>query len=115
MFLHQLMKNVYPDSKPLKPLSVLTSVQDFNPKKSRQCKKMNIAKAMKGTTQMNKSTIDMAREAGLEGMTGHPALQRLVALVRADEREACAVLFNQPHMEYFGQEIQDAIRNRGNT
>jgi hypothetical protein len=41
--------------------------------------------------------------------------QRLVALVRADEREACAVLFNQPRMEYFGQEIQDAIRARGNT
>jgi hypothetical protein len=27
-------------------------VQDFSPKKSRQCKKMNIAKVMKGTTQM---------------------------------------------------------------
>lgn len=33
-----------------------------------------------------KTTIEMAREAGLEGMTGHPALQRLVAIVRADER-----------------------------
>ena len=31
-----------------------------------------------------RGTIEMAREAGLEGMTGHPALQRLVALVRAD-------------------------------
>ena len=27
MFLHQLMKNVYPDSKPLKPLSVLMNVR----------------------------------------------------------------------------------------
>jgi hypothetical protein len=27
MFLHQLMKNVYPDSKPLKPLPVLMSVR----------------------------------------------------------------------------------------
>jgi hypothetical protein len=42
-------------------------------------------------------------------------IDAMIALVRADEREACAVLFNQPHMEYFGQEIQDAIRARGNT
>jgi hypothetical protein len=28
------------------------------------------------------------------------------------EREACAKLFPQPHMEYFGQDIQDAIRAR---
>jgi hypothetical protein len=90
---------------------------------------MNIAKAMKGTTQMNKSTIDMAREAGLiktvdccgvpDKFCGQDEwkgnLKVFEALVRADEREACAVLFNQPHMEYFGQEIQDAIRNRGNT
>jgi hypothetical protein len=34
-------------------------------------------------------------------------------LVAAKEREACAKLFPQPHMEYFGQDIQDAIRARG--
>jgi len=28
------------------------------------------------------------------------------------EREACAQLFPQPHQEYFGRDIQDAIRAR---
>jgi hypothetical protein len=30
------------------------------------------------------------------------------------EREACAQLFPQPHQEYFGRDIQDAIRARSN-
>jgi beta-galactosidase GanA len=74
-------------------------------------------------------TIDMAREAGFAitvstdpnsppswWTAGHDdRFKAFEALVRADEREACAVLFNQPHMEYFGQEIQGAIRARGNT
>jgi hypothetical protein len=55
----------------------------------------------------------MAREAG-ESIDKN-WLERFAAIVRADEREACAVLFNQPRMEYFGQEIQDAIRARENT
>jgi hypothetical protein len=38
-------------------------------------------------------------------------MQREVAV----EREACANLFPQPYMEYFGREIQDAIRARGET
>jgi hypothetical protein len=29
------------------------------------------------------------------------------------EREACAKLFPEPHKEYFGRDIQDAIRARG--
>ena len=69
-----------------------------------------------------RDTIDMIEEAR-QGVVIYyntdeqlqAFFQRLVALVRADEREACAVLFNQPHMEYFGQEIQDAIRARENT
>jgi hypothetical protein len=39
-------------------------------------------------------------------------LERFAELVAKQEREACAQLFPQPHMEYFGREIQDAIRAR---
>ena len=31
------------------------------------------------------------------------------------EREACAKLFDKPHMEHFGRNIQDAIRARGES
>jgi hypothetical protein len=65
-------------------------------------------------------TIDMAREAGFETMRGHGLLphvpedifianacvteevNRLVALVRADEREACAK-FCETHQVWVGQ------------
>ena len=40
-------------------------------------------------------------------------LEAFAKLVAAKEREACANLFSQPHMEYFGRDIQDAIRARG--
>jgi hypothetical protein len=33
----------------------------------------------------------------------------------AKEREQCAQLFPQPHQEYFGRDIQDAIRARSST
>ena len=74
-----------------------------------------------------RDTIEMAREAGLEGMTGHPALQRLVALARADEREACAKVCEElvPDMSRTANDasVWDvatfdcaiAIRARGNT
>jgi hypothetical protein len=39
-------------------------------------------------------------------------LKRIDEAVK-DEREACAQLFPQPHKEYFGRDIQDAIRARG--
>jgi hypothetical protein len=86
------------NSKPLKPLSVQMSVQDFILKKSRQ-QKMNTATAMKGITQMTKSTIDMAHEVKATAYTsrhypdrttytfGPEQLKAFEALVRADERE----------------------------
>jgi hypothetical protein len=55
---------------------------------------MNTATAMKGITQMTKSTIDMAREAKMpyDFVTGEPInLEKLTAfeaLVRADERKS---------------------------
>jgi hypothetical protein len=73
-----------------------------------------------------KTTIELVREAGIDAWwDSGPAvdwreefdehLKAFEALVRADEREALAALFSQPDMEYFGREIQDAIRARGNT
>ena len=43
------------------------------------------------------------------------SLQAFADLIRRDEREAIAALFPQPHQEYFGAEIQDAIRARTTT
>ena len=74
-----------------------------------------------------RDTIDMAREANLakygnglrEGVTTFiNALERFEALVRADEREACAKLCESLPMQ---QEVDvrdqcaGAIRARGNT
>jgi hypothetical protein len=41
-----------------------------------------------------------------------PVFQRFAELVAAHEREQCAKLFPEPHKEYFGRDIQDAIRAR---
>ena len=72
-----------------------------------------------------KTIIEMAREAGLVFNEEHGTdiaksihlgrVQAFAALVRADEREACAKLFPQPYIEYCGEEIQAIIRARGNT
>jgi hypothetical protein len=68
-----------------------------------------------------KTTIDMAREVygAHTEWSGAPLdrLEQLVALARADEREACAqVVEEYPH--WLGMtakaEIANAIRNRGN-
>jgi len=64
-----------------------------------------------------RDTIDMAREAGFpllsfEGVTYvSPELERLVALVRADEREACAKQLDSLGCDH----CATAIRARGNT
>ncbi len=67
--------------------------------------------------------IAMAEECDLtdkdlgQGMTDYgnatEAILKFAALVAAKEREECALLFNQPHWEYAGDEIQSAIRARG--
>ena len=77
-----------------------------------------------------RDTIDMAREAGGDdwGLFKDfmPEIERLVALVRADEREACAkkaetlgvhpalnVFAGGPDWYKHGKEIAAAIRARG--
>ena len=65
-----------------------------------------------------RDTIDMAREAGIDptytpGMI--PMFKAFEALVRADEREACAKICDE---FFYGSTkilIERAIRNRGNT
>jgi hypothetical protein len=62
-----------------------------------------------------RSTIEMAREVGFTVGLGSPALEkfeRLIAIARADEREACAKVADG----YVGADpIADAIRARGET
>jgi hypothetical protein len=69
-----------------------------------------------------RDTIDMAREAGYGehlSMLHAVALNRFEALVRADEREACAkVCLSLPVMidgTLLPQSCAAAIRARGNT
>jgi hypothetical protein len=67
----------------------------------------------------------LAGAAFLAGKTTPPAAQRpdvdaLVALARADEREACAKVCDEVNREYDGEEVSAswvaaAIRARGNT
>jgi hypothetical protein len=67
-----------------------------------------------------RDTIDMAREAGFDTHTSEVAmniffteeLKAFEALVRADEREACAKLCETLVM---GKHCAAAIRARGNT
>ena len=69
-----------------------------------------------------RDTIDMAREAGikhdLDGVWCEVfELKAFEALVRADEREACAKVCDALHYEVdaYGAQCADAIRARGNT
>ena len=85
---------------------------------------MTIAKAMKGTTQMNKTVIEMALEAGLIDFRDplsaeytKAVLEDLTAfadLVRADEREACAQVC-EDHFSSDGDWCSKAIRARGQS
>jgi hypothetical protein len=63
-----------------------------------------------------RDTIDMAREAGWDDHHAEfdTRLDRLVALARADEREACAALADK--LEWADNKgVASAIRARGNT
>jgi len=71
-----------------------------------------------------KTTIDMAREAGcavpsIDGKSWcvSPSIEKLVSLVRADEREACAKVADEHMRECEGKSfgVGAAIRARGNT
>ena len=79
-----------------------------------------------------KTNIEMAREAGIE-VTYDPTetptrafaecwiedLERFAALVRADEREACARFVEEGYVRQFEnpwrEDLAAAIRARGNT
>ena len=67
--------------------------------------------------------IAMAREAGCVSAEFWPGdfaglmgvFERFAALVAAKEREAIAAHYDaQPHVEFFGRELADEIRARGN-
>jgi hypothetical protein len=69
---------------------------------------------------MNDKVMRMAREAGIADaflVTPHPGvvqqLERFAALIRADEREACAKVC-EDSVEYAGDTLAEAIRARGN-
>ena len=75
-----------------------------------------------------RDTIDMAREAGIDAWWDSGSefreifdehLKAFEALVRADEREACAKVCENEWSTLaeskYGEECADAIRARGNT
>jgi hypothetical protein len=85
-----------------------------------------------GEGEKMKTTIDMAREVKATAYTsrhypdrttytfGPEQLKAFEALVRADEREACAKVCDEVNREYDGEEVSaswvaTAIRNRGDT
>ena len=73
-----------------------------------------------------KTVVEMAREAEIGDSHGHmirnelPNLERFAALVRADEREACAKvcdnISSDKHPEMLASDLfAELIRARGNT
>jgi hypothetical protein len=67
---------------------------------------------------IKRDTIDMALEAGfsIRSNWAEQELKAFEALVRADEREACAkVCEDTPWSNWFTADCAAAIRARGNT
>jgi hypothetical protein len=73
-----------------------------------------------------RDTIEMAREVGFAVGLGSPALEkfeRLIAMARADEREACAKVCDDRAFQFRSESpffvemhgLADAIRARGET
>jgi hypothetical protein len=76
-----------------------------------------------------RDTIELAREAGAIhiherpkefAIVGNDSIKAFEALVRADEREACAKVCDDIDVEYEGEDVlatwcSQAIRARGNT
>ena len=67
-----------------------------------------------------KTVIEMAREAGLivdANQSGFDSVVAFTALVRADEREACAKVCDEvgQHPSLTPRHCAEAIRERGNT
>lgn len=59
------------------------------------------------------NVIEAAKAAGFGPHTISATtkyLERFAQIIRNQALEDAAVLFPQPHVEYFGREIQDAIR-----
>jgi hypothetical protein len=62
---------------------------------------------------MNKVDRDFARQAWTENdWEGHLDIPKLIQLIRADEREACAKVC-EDSVEYAGDELARQIRARG--
>ena len=73
-----------------------------------------------------KTVIEMAKQAGAipihkspkeVAVVGNEAIERFAELVRADEREACAMVCDALHYEVdaYGAQCAAAIRARSNT
>jgi len=67
---------------------------------------------------MNKRLKELAMQAGISDMTinyhgSQKIIERFAELVRADEREACAKVFEKPFLTQLGKDIAAVIRARG--
>lgn len=86
----------------MKAESIETIVSDAMRRYLRVCSSGGMSRKTVQTVQAN---VDEAERLGY--------FKIAIAAAILAERKDCAELFSQPHMEYFGHEIQDAILSRG--